>query len=142
MGFKKFFEEYLENDSSNEEIDVSDLDNNESNDDVNIENLEEKINHKESGMVFPNVKGWKLSLIGNTYSNDGEKNIQYTKRVGPRKNSKPVYVHFMDIDNKIKNKMYRFGSGESDASISGLWKNVKEIPKILADLEKNDADKI
>jgi len=38
MGFKKFFEEYLENDSSNEEIDISDLENNESNDDVNVEN--------------------------------------------------------------------------------------------------------
>lgn len=99
---------------------------------------------KVSNITFPNVKGWTISKLGSEYTDDGAENVQYTKKV---KNGK-VNVVLSDID--MKSKTYRattdgstFTAQDGDvkmtrtSGIRGDWKNVKEIPSILANFQKD-----
>jgi len=95
-------------------------------------------------ITFPNVKGWTVSKLGSEYTDDGAENVRYSKKTKGGK----VDVTFSDLD--MKSKTWRAVTGGSiiqatdgktkmtrTSGIRGDWKDIKDIPKVLASLEKD-----
>jgi len=97
--------------------------------------------------MFPDVKGWKISLIDAADSDAASDTVRYTKKVG----SKEIYVDFYDIDTTKEYSISSDGTFQgqdgstkvtSSSSIRSRWKNIRDVPSIIKEVEQKYLTKV